>query len=44
MRKQEYLKSSYAQREIKLLKELKGDYLKIGICSQGCSSIGLYTF
>ena len=42
VRKQEYQRSSYAQRETKFIKGLKRDYHKIGICSQGCSSEGLY--
>ena len=44
MRKQEYFKSVYYQKEAKNLTEIRGDHLnlKVGTCSQGCTSEGLY--
>ena len=41
MRKQEYKKTSYCQKETKCLNEIYKESTKVGICSQGCSAPGL---
>ena len=42
MRKQETKRSVYCQKEARYLKDIRKEAVRIGICTQGCSSIGLY--